>query len=55
MAKQICTLRHYRALYTLDKQIVISRSIIIIGNPVVLPEIDGFKNERIFHGKSHGC
>lgn len=29
---------------------VINRTVIIIGNPINLPYLDGSTNERLFHG-----
>lgn len=34
----------------IQKQIDIRRTVIIIGNPINLPYLDGTKNERLFHG-----
>ncbi len=37
--------------YHLNEPIVVSRTIIVIGNPVLLPRLDPGKSERLFHGR----
>lgn len=40
--------------YKLKKEITVSRPVIIIGNPLVMPRLDGDKNARLFHGMYQG-
>lgn len=37
--------------YKFKKQITVNRPVIIIGNPIVMPYLDGDKNARLFHGR----
>jgi hypothetical protein len=36
--------------YKLEKEIIVKRTVIIIGNPLVMPRLDGGNNVRLFRG-----